>query len=139
MGVGHTINLHHNRILNNISAGVINDLGENLIAENNWWGCNEGPVRADCDGLTGLVNADPWLVLSAVAANASILPSTTTTVQSDLIHNSAAQEYIRQWILPMAFPAVFSAPDGGSLTLTGSETLNGALEDVDLLSHRSLT
>ena len=77
LGVGSTINLHHNRILSNLSAGVTNDSGENLIAENNWWGCNEGPAGADCDSLTGPVDANPWLVLSAVAADASIPPSTT--------------------------------------------------------------
>ena len=130
LGVGSIINLHHNRILSNLGTGVTNDSGVTLIAENNWWGCNEGPTNADCDGLTGLVDANPWLVLSAVAVDASIPPSTTVPVQSDLLHNSIGQDTSVAGFIPDGIPAAFSAPDGGSLSLTGSETLNGALEDV---------
>jgi VCBS repeat-containing protein len=128
MGRRTSLTLHHNRFLGNLTAGVGST--QSLTAENNWWGCNEGPSNADCNHLTGPVDADPWLVLSAGALDSSITPSTTTQIQSDLLHNSAAQDTSANGFVPDGIPAVFSAPDGGSLTLTGSATLNGALEDV---------
>jgi hypothetical protein len=35
----------------------------------NWWGCNEGPNEEGCDTIagTGMVDANPWLVLRLAA------------------------------------------------------------------------
>ncbi len=51
---------------------------DTLDATDNWWGCNEGPLTGgpDCDTVSstpvppfnlGVVDADPWLVLTATA------------------------------------------------------------------------
>jgi hypothetical protein len=51
-----------NRIVGNtVGAGA--QATTALLAEHNWWGCNEGPGAVGCDPTTGDVDADPWLVL----------------------------------------------------------------------------
>ena len=84
------VEAHFNRIVGN-GIGVNNDLDQpDLIdATNNWWGCNAGPGALNsagnpgCDKITGatafgvdpgLVDADPWLVLSITAEEESAGP-----------------------------------------------------------------
>jgi hypothetical protein len=55
--------VHFNRIAGNTGAGVNNHTGISVAAQNNWWGCNEGPDEPGCDTTLGEVNGDPWLVL----------------------------------------------------------------------------
>ena len=43
--------------------GLVNSDAASVDAENNWWGCNEGPGMPGCDTVGDLVDADPWLVL----------------------------------------------------------------------------
>ncbi len=59
-------------------------------AENNWWGCNEGPGTADCDGAVGPPGLDvnPWLVLDLTPDAAVINQGSSTNVTADLVHNS---------------------------------------------------
>src|SRR4051794_4796480 len=58
--------VHFNRITGN-PVGLENSNNPQVDAENNWWGCNAGPGSAGCDTVTGSVDANPWLVLSATA------------------------------------------------------------------------
>lgn len=30
-------------------------------AENNWWGCKEGPNQPSCDTAIGTIDFTPWL------------------------------------------------------------------------------
>jgi hypothetical protein len=75
---------------------VGNEVGANalpttaLLAEQNWWGCNEGPGATGCDTVTGAVDADPWLVLSfaptpptAVTEGEAVAFGVTTFLDSD--------------------------------------------------------
>ncbi len=61
-------------------------------AENNWWGCNEGPNTADCDGALGppALDADPWLVLTFTPDSAVINTTASTNVTASLNINSDA-------------------------------------------------
>lgn len=43
-------------------AGANGEAGTVVNAENNWWGCKQGPnVSAKCDTATGTVDYTPWL------------------------------------------------------------------------------
>ncbi len=58
--------VRYNRLVGNVVA-VRSDNAE-VTAENNWWGCSNGPGGAGCDdsfydGFTGFLDGDPWLVL----------------------------------------------------------------------------
>lgn len=68
-----------NRIIGN-AVGANAQATTSLLAEHNWWGCNEGPGAAGCDTVTGDVDADPWLVLSfAQTPPASVTEGETAT------------------------------------------------------------
>ena len=73
----------------------IDDLGlpGSLDAENNWFGCNEGPGGGpDCDSIlsAGSIEADPWLVLTIEASPDVIAPNGTSTITARLTMNSDA-------------------------------------------------
>lgn len=120
--------IHHNRFYGNVATdkGLVNDLTVMVTAENNWWGCNEGPANAACVGTTGLVDADLWLVLSAVADPATVQSSETSVVTADLIFNSAAINTSGAGYVPNGIPMAFTAPDGGTVNPITGATLNGA-------------
>lgn len=40
--------------------------GDTVLAENNWWGCNNGPSQTGCDSTLGLVDFSPWLIASCI-------------------------------------------------------------------------
>jgi nitrous oxidase accessory protein NosD len=43
-------------------AGANGEAGTTVNAENNWWGCKQGPnVSSKCDTATGTVDYTPWL------------------------------------------------------------------------------
>jgi hypothetical protein len=71
---------------------VVNqDSDDDVDAENNWWGCNEGPGVSDtgCDQESGDVSFSPWLVLSVDADSDTIVKKTgTTDVTASLLTNS---------------------------------------------------
>jgi len=87
--------MHHNRIFGDGEVGLYNDLSYPITAENNWWGCNEGPTSDgsnDCDSIVGNVDADPWLVLQATIPAGDYRPGYTYTVEGDLTFNSDDQD-----------------------------------------------
>jgi VCBS repeat-containing protein len=120
--------IHHNRIFGNVTTdeGLVSELTVMVTAEDNWWGCNEGPANATCVGTTGLVNADPWLVLSAVADPATIQPLGASVVTADLIFNSDAVDTSGNGYVPDGIPMAFTAPDGGTVNPVTGATLIGA-------------
>ena len=80
-------NLSFNRIVGNSVTGT-NNVDGTLTAENNWWGCNAGPGNTGCDGSTGTVDFNPWLVLGISASPANVIPGGTSTATADMTHNS---------------------------------------------------
>ncbi|MDX6406725.1 MAG: trimeric autotransporter adhesin [Blastocatellia bacterium] len=80
-------NLSFNRIVGNSVTGA-NNVDGTLTAENNWWGCNAGPGNTGCDGSTGTVDFNPWLVLGISASPANVIPGGTSTATADMTHNS---------------------------------------------------
>ncbi len=59
--VGASVTLTDNAIENNSDAGVVNGAAAPTIdAEDNYWGCPDGPTDAACDSAVGDVDADPF-------------------------------------------------------------------------------
>jgi hypothetical protein len=52
----------HNNSFHNNGAGANGDTGTSVNAENNWWGCKQGPnMGGGCDTAIGTVDFTPWL------------------------------------------------------------------------------
>ena len=121
--------VEYNRIFNN-TIGVDNLSTIPVTADNNWWGCNDGPTGPDCDTTNGLVTIDEWLVLTVVADPASVLPGATSAVEANLIFNSAAVDTSADGTVPDDILATFTAPDGGSVLPVSDTTLAGITSTV---------
>jgi hypothetical protein len=84
------VSAHFNRISGN-TLGVVN-LGAGITnAENNWWGCNDGPASAPCDTRGQAVDGDPWLVMTPSADPAAITVGQTSSILADFRVNSDGQ------------------------------------------------
>ncbi len=72
-------------------GGLVNLSPASVDAENNWWGCNEGPTidgSTECDIYAGTVIVDPWLILQATIPAGDYMPGHTYTVEGDMTVNS---------------------------------------------------
>jgi hypothetical protein len=74
---------------NPASSGFRNNTGA-INADNNWWGCNQGPTVAPCDRATGSLGGGivSWLKLSHTATPNTILVNQSTTLQADFFTNN---------------------------------------------------
>jgi hypothetical protein len=143
-GAGHGqagADLEGNALFGN-AVGVQNATAEHVGAENNWWGCNEGPGAAGCDTTAGPdVHADPWLVLRASATPPSIeTGGEVASIDADLLTNSDGSGVL---VGPTGPTAAFTttlgtigpSPTGmvlgtASTTLTSGATAGTAQVDV---------
>ena len=69
------------------STGFRNNAGA-ISADNNWWGCNQGPTVSPCDQASGAGIVAAWLTLSHTATPDTILVNTSTTLQADFFTNN---------------------------------------------------
>jgi hypothetical protein len=71
------------------SSGFRNNTGA-INADNNWWGCNQGPTVVPCDRATGSLGGGivSWLKLSHTATPSTILVNQSTTLQADFFTNN---------------------------------------------------
>ncbi len=122
--------IHHNRIFGDVTtgSGLVNDSAIALTAENNWWGCNAGPADAACLGLTGPVDADPWLVLSFTADQTQLIPGAQINLTANLIRNSNGEDTSLLGRLldgvPVDFTATYGSLGLNSTTLVGATATN---------------
>ena len=84
-----------NRLVGNSTIGINNGNGSfTMNAENNWWGCNYGPgatglgCSGTTNGVSGLVDANPWLRLTTSASASPIYVGGTSNITSLLTTNS---------------------------------------------------
>ena len=112
--------MHVNNIVGNAS-GVTWNGPVSLNAENNWWGCNDGPGNPSCDSVTGIVDFDPWLVLGVSAAPNPISPGGTSTVTADMRRNSLGADTSGLGTVPLT-TMDFSATQGTMLPTSGTIT-----------------
>ena len=118
---------HFNRIVGSTTSGLHNNSTSQVNAENNWWGCNDGPVNTvDCDAVsgTGPVNFDPWLVLGISASPDSVATEGDSTITADLTRNSADTDTSGSGTLPNGTPTAFTT-DLGSVSPASAETADG--------------
>ena len=71
------------------SSGFRNNLGA-VSADNNWWGCNQGPTVSPCDRASGPLGGGiaAWLKLNHTATPNTIAVNQSTTLQADFFTNN---------------------------------------------------
>ena len=119
--------LAFNRLAGN-GVGVRSDDAE-VMAENNWWGCNDGAGIGDCDpalyaGTAGFLDADPWLLLGLELDQTIIPVGAQATADASLIFNSDGADTSGLAALPDGTPVEFDA-SGGTMDPTEAETVSG--------------
>lgn len=83
------VDAHFNRI-DTAAGGLTSAATDQVDAERNWWGCNEGPSTADCAAVTGNVDFNPWLVLGLTATPTTIAaPGGVASLTADVTSDSA--------------------------------------------------
>lgn len=115
---------HFNRIAGNDYG--ITSTAPAVDAENNWWGCNEGPTGTDCDSADTEVDADPWLVMSISSLPASLDPGSAFAFSADLTDNSTpadAGDFLPASTAVDFSPTAYVDPDSDPLTSGIAETL----------------
>jgi len=126
-----TVALHYNVIAGNTTVGLTTNSAGTIDATNNWWGCSGGP-GSSCNGVSGNVNANPWLV-DHVTIPTTVAPiNSTISGTVDLTHNSNGD------------PAGGTVPDGTTVTfsstsagMTGSGTTTGGTATVSISTGSS--
>lgn len=113
----------YNRLIGN-EFGVGINASTSLDAENNWFGCNEGPGQPGCDALDGTPDADPWLVLGISANPTQIAPGGTSNIEASLRWNSDGIDTSAGGNLPDDVPATFTATLG-TIAPANSQTSSG--------------
>ena len=123
------------------NAAIRNTTTGTVSAQNNYYGCQTGPNTSGCDATlntgNGVLDDDPWLVLSTSVGSSSIPQGGTTTFTADLNHNSdgtlvsgsvldnvetAAFSFTKGSVNPAIAPIVNGA---AHTTLTGTSTGTG--------------
>ncbi len=119
--------LSFNRIAGN-AVGVRSDDAE-VAAEDNWWGCNEGPNTVDCDtaeysGSYGFLDTDTWIELGLSAVPDVVQIGASSTATAFLQSNAETKVGPGPNPVPDGTPVTFAAT-GGVMNPTESETLSG--------------
>ena len=84
-----SVALHYNVIAGNPTMGLTTNSVGSVDATNNWWGCSGGPAdTANCNGVSGNVNANPWLVDHVTIPTTLAPVNGTITGTVDLTYNS---------------------------------------------------
>jgi uncharacterized repeat protein (TIGR01451 family) len=119
------VEMHHNSISGN-QTGVASTVDYLTIdADNNWWGCNEGPGSSGCDTVTGTVSADPWLVLDLTADPMTVFADGgTADLTASLTTNSDGDDTSAQGAVPDGITTTFDA-DLGSVSPVVTGTVDG--------------
>lgn len=81
-----TVDAFYNRIVGNEYG--IDTTAPAVNAENNWWGCNEGPGATDCDSASVGVDADPWLTLTVTSDVTQLDLTESTNITANTFINS---------------------------------------------------
>jgi uncharacterized repeat protein (TIGR01451 family) len=132
------------RISGNIAGGVFQIGTGAVMAENNWWGCDDFPGAAGCDSVAGTVDADPRIDLRLTANPTAVALNRTSTLTADLTRNSdgaalpslpVALEGLNIIFAPGAFGnvAASTVPIASGMAVT---TFAGTLVGASLASAR---
>ena len=89
--VSDRMEIHENRVVGNSLGGlriVENDGAPISHAEDNYFGCNEGPNQTSCDTAAGNLNSSPWLVLALTPNPAAVQVPGGSQLTADFNHHS---------------------------------------------------
>lgn len=118
---------------NTVAIGNTGTLAD-ADADENWFGCNDGPGMGTCDPNDATVDTPSWLVLEASADDATLTPGMSTAVTADLTHTSAG--VVASCTIPDGVPVDFvgvggsMSPAMGTLTAgTAQSTFTAGSED----------
>ncbi len=119
--------LSFNRIAGN-AVGVRSDDAE-VAAEDNWWGCNEGPNTVDCDtaessGSYGFLDTDTWIELGLSAVPDVVQIGATSAATAVFASNAEAKNGVETSPVPDGTPVTFAAT-GGVMEPTDIGTTSG--------------
>jgi hypothetical protein len=111
----------------NTGTAVVNAGGSSIIAENNWWGTNDGSAAF----IGGEVDADPWLELGITADPASITTAQTSAVRANLTFDSSGYNTAGNGHVPDGIPVAYFlsgvtgslAPEQGNVTTGANSTV----------------
>jgi parallel beta-helix repeat protein/predicted outer membrane repeat protein len=117
--------IQFNRLLENtaMEGCAVYGASGKTNAENNWWGSNNNPTTTPCL-IGGMVDADPWLVLSIIAHPDSIPTNGSSLITADLNHNSDGTETSLMGHVPDGIEVHFNT-DLGTLNSYTEQLLNG--------------
>ena len=120
---------------NPASSGFRNNTGS-INAENNWWGCNQGPTVSPCDRVSGPLGSGiaSWLTLSHTATPNTILINQATTLQADFFTNNLNTGIPASDLVALNGRAVvFNNPVLG--TISGADpTINGGKANATFIA-----
>ncbi len=118
--------ISQNRIFGN-SVGLENTSSSAVNAENNWWGCNEGPNNDGCDGTSntgsGSIDSDPHIVMDIRAAPMRVATGGSSEIIVRFLLDEGDGNVARQF--PDGTPIDFSAMRG-RVNPQQQETTNGS-------------
>lgn len=120
-----TTNANFNRFYNNdatTEGDAINCISGSVNAENNWWGSNIDPATVT-NLITGIVDANPWVIFSVNGNKATINNGETSTITADFNHVNGGGDLVGGHI-PDGTPVTF-ATTLGSIPGTVVNTVGG--------------
>ena len=124
------VTIDHNIIVQNSNYGVDNHDPNIVNAQNNWWGCNDGPGAigpGSGDKVSANITFAPWLVLN-LCANPPSIPAdgvSTSTITADMTKNSNWQDTLALGHIPDGTQIIFTADKGSIGSPTTKTTTNG--------------
>jgi parallel beta-helix repeat protein len=124
------VTIDHNIILGNTNYGVDNH-GPNIVdAQNNWWGCNDGPGAVgpgSGDMVSSNVTYAPWLLLILCANPPSIQADgvSTSTITANMNKNSIWKDTSAQGHIQDGTQIIFATDKGSLGSPTTKTTTNG--------------
>jgi parallel beta-helix repeat protein len=130
--------VHFNRISGNSTDGINNDVSNpQMLAANNYFGCNGGPSDGACDGVSGDVNVSPtWLVLTASSHPGTVTVPGSSQIQADFLHDNTGGTPSGANQFPTTFVDIFQTGGPGSLSFQpgDSDVTQGGVASETLTS-----
>ena len=123
-----------NRIVDN-GFGITAGSDVAMVAENNWWACNDGPGAGGCDAAgvsdNGSIDANPWLVLQLDGAP-WVKPNDFTTLTGRLTFNSDGVDTTPLGTVADGIPGAFAPGTLGTVVPGTANTVDGVMQSLFL-------
>lgn len=113
-----------NTATNGLGTGLLNNGNGNVIASDNWWGCNGGPLAPGngCDQVSGAATVSPAIQLAFSANPNPVLDLTSTTLTAAFQDSNS--KFSTNLNALVNLPVAFGNPVNG--ILSNETTVTGA-------------